>query len=695
MGRFNNELKLIMSKKAFDVNNSVTSSETISVSSGAFLVQQEYTTTGFTRLYLNDNAIKGTDVTDISGYAIGMYSNSVTPGSKFPWNASDPVTGRCIEFNGTSSYIRVDTVEGIQDYKDFTIKALVYPDSVASESTLFCSSRDAYSPYRLYIDSGYVKFQWKDLSGVTTTKTGHAISDNELSALYLSFGESEIVFKKSGQSDISFTGSNHYLRHTNEPIYVGGDGDSKDNYFDGFLGKVQYEKVALGSTTSFTVSSLYDVSVPYITSTASIDANYVPYRVDISKYNDSRNCSLAYLISTNSGSTWLTNTSSSWASTDGISDYCDLGHINAILDQLTCGSSTELSLRVFLKSDGTDGGGILSSSISYIYDNSVTSFDNPDVTFGTTENIFNSGYVSSSIRPGDVPIIFIGDSISGPFTTYSPSISFSGYDDRNSMIRDLEVSFDGQFCSSDLIISTSADSVEKYLFLSIGDNAGVPYSDSGGSTVSIRGHYVTISSYANTGVYDSPTLSVFDISRVDPISIIDSYKSTSSGPIEVSLPSGSYKFELIQEDGGVFTISKTISSDDQFSINSLPPKRSSSQPLISINIIDVIVDQLSCVKGDTPTISLYIVDKKTRIPKDITDFNVFFRLKEAYGDTVIVDRQCSNIQPSYGKCSVQLTSDDTNTNGKFIGELKLIKISGSEEVITSLPRFIFYINDSF
>lgn len=671
-----------MTKATFNLSLASTSSPLVKVgASSIYLSQSSYSVTGLHKFYLDDDAFSA-QLSDLSGNILSIHDQNVGRAYEFPSSAFQ--TGRCFFFNGTSSYIRADSTDAIQKTEDFTLKAILYPLDTTSRQVIAATVNGTSEPYEWYIESGKIHFKWDNFIGDTVVKTGHTVSANATQAVYVSFANDEVVFRHSSFQDIVYTGSNFYVNADASPLFIGGNGEAKTNYFSGYLGKFQYEDIAQGTLSDFTVSALFSTASIYAEVTASIFSGAIAYDLNVDLLNP-RNCSLGFQMSTNSGASWYFYDGSSWSSTTNT--ISSIYNINQGLKTFPFGSSQTISARVYFASSGLDGGGIASMNMNYVHTGTVSAIEDlAPVVWGKTHELLETSFINPAIRPSSDPVLYIGGSSSGPFTTVS-SFLYGSWSTRNDYIVDAEIPVDAVFADSALLNSTqSGFSIDKYLVLSAGSNAGAPYSDSGGTTVSIRGHYVTLSSYTHLGQLDMPAVSVFDIQYDQKKIIIDNFALTSSGHMGLMLIPGSYEFYVTTSNGDYYSFSRTIQADVAYEFRASPPIRESIQPIRSDGI-DVIVDTVQTVVGDTPTITFRVIDKMTGLPMNLSNYNVFLRARPAHGSVLKINRQCSVSDSRNGTAVVTLTATDTDTAGRFLCELRITSITGAVITNTSLPRF--------
>lgn len=660
---------------------------TTSDTAGIYLVQTGYTVGSGHRLYIDDNYKLGY-ATDLSGYTNYLYPTGIV-GSYHETSSAAQCSGRVIQFSGTTAspaYIRVDAYNGVNKTSDFTLRCIANPHSI-DKGDLFVRRSDTQIQYEWYTYNGKMWFTWRDFSNSQSTIEGPVISMHTPQAVAMSMNPSYIALAVDGTTTTYSTNAG-YVKASSNPIYIGGDPKAGGNYFQGNISKIQYQNFSYQDFSAWTVVNKYSTSSPYadigIVETGDIsDAGFQPYLIEVTETDDN-DCDIGYLLSTNSSNVWSYPTEDgTWAtSSDGISNYVTLDRLNRALELLTV-SYTNFRVRAFFNSRGLDGGGISSGNVYYVDDAEPTEIGHDGtVIYGEVDKIFSRFYdkklATDSTRVVRVSIQAPGEEFYQPDFTYSWGDGLRGF-------REIGFPIDSKWVNPLDLVTTSQGHT-----LSVNIYAGdADYTAS--QALAVSGYELRIDVKDALANWETPEVSIFKEDGVRPRwNLIDGYSSTSDGPVYVSIIPGSYYMEINGDNGGVFKLTETISAD---SIVTLQETGATTPDIVGSSVTQILatLDDTTFGTGDTPTLTFQIKDKTTRLSKNLDDYSVYFAMRKAYvTSSLAADRLCTVTNPSDGIAKVQLTSTDTGTAGRFIGELS---IESSEETLTVFPRFQIEIVD--
>jgi hypothetical protein len=666
-------------RELFNIDTATWSGDSFVTSSSLIgLKQITYEIPANTYLYLDEDISKYT-VQDLSSSSPAITDVHINRSVRHSDTAS-PVTGLFFGFTGSDSYIRVDSYSGIQKTKEFTIRSLIVIEGANKQ--VIAESPGRFSFFYL---AGALYLSFTNIYKETKTVLGPSISLDVLHAIGFALDASGVHFGVDGvtttvtSEDGGGVIDTFVLDNLVSPLYIGCTPLAIDGLV-GFLGKVQYLSF-VNAFSTWLVSDLYPDTSPYFevaltTPSVATSDNAIACAV---KVNDSLTDphNLGFQISYNGGTDWYVPLNETpWTPETG-TVQASLTTLNRFLGEYK-GVITDLRLRVFVNNDGTSQDSISSIELFYVNDtNPMALIPKESVTFGTRSEFIDIFYAPTHVTwSGTSTLSAYVNSIT------SFSLDVSNYVYSNTSLSNLEVLIDGQWADKNDLIGTGSLSSAAVIYVKDETNTVT-------ASIDVNSCVVTIEDLAFTGAYGQPTVSVYSTDEWPHPVVIDSYAEDDTGPVEISLTPGNYKFYVVARDGENYVQYRSISENTTIVLQATGMEN--SKRIFNTNALAVDVNDTTFATGDTPTLYFQITEKEGGLAKDLTGYSVFFAMKTTYTSSLIVNRQCTITSNADGKATVQLTTSDTADAGRFIGEVSIEK---DGEVLTVIPHILLDIIES-
>lgn len=634
-------------KEYFNLNAATWSGTAFTTSStGIVTAQQNYTELATTAFYLDEDISKY-QIVEISN-GLPTSSKNITRGVKHTTTASS-LTGYFYKTTGTDSYINVEVNA---DYRtNFTFLCLSSTTAVGKQILMEARYGNQLR-YQIYTEAGVLYMYFLDLFGESVTVTGPSVTADTLHAIGVSMSSSSICFGVDGVTTEVTTGIDTYnLQGKVNSVYVGGTPLSSTGLI-GLIGKPQLLGFALTGASAFanwTVQPLYDETnssfiVPLTTNSVIIADNPIATGLMV---DETFSSDLGFQVSLDDGVTWKIPVSYAWTAVTGV-EQASLAEINTHIKELTL--SGTMKLKVFPNGTGLQKKTVTSIALLYINDtNPISLVTKNTVNFGETVNLLEHVYSSQS----------------GTINTYvNNTTSFS--------LGSNDIVIDGDWADRNSLIGEGVITASATVYV----NDGI---DTVTNSVDIKTYTIEVEDIKFSGGTGQPKVSVYHTNVYPETLVIDSY-STTSGSTKVSLMSGSYKFVIQASDGELYTQYKTITGDTKLTLQGTGIE--DIPRTMSVNSLSMTVGDTTLATGDNPTLSFLITDKSTGLAKNLTDYSVYFAMKPAYSSSTTVDKLCT--VTGIGKATVQLTSSETTTAGRYIAEVSIEKTG---ETLTVIPHF--------
>jgi hypothetical protein len=658
-------------KEIFDIDTATWSGTAFETSSSLIgLTKLNYDTDASATLYI-DEGVSVYNVVDTTGNASTIFPVNINRGVRHS-DTSSSQTGLFFEFTGSDSYVRVDAYSGIQKTSTFTVRSLLLIAESTEQVLMHSPNR-----YTLSYNSGFLYFRFTNIYNDVVTVLGPALTEDSLHAVGVSLASSGVHFGIDGTtttvtSDTEGAPIDTYIMNdTNTPTYFGGYQDSSLGLV-GLMGKMQYLTYAVDFST-WLVADLYSSTSPFFeiqleTPSTLTSDNAVAYALKVNDLLiDPHN--LGFQISYDGGTTWFVPLNDApWVAETGTLQ-ASLENLNAFLGEYN-GAVTDLRLKVFVNNNGTTTDAIESLALYYINDTKPFSLvPKTTVTFGTSTRFIDLFYSAAHVTWSDSTTLSVYVN-----STASTSIDLGTYVYSGKSLTNLKTVIDGSWATRSDLIGTGSLSSSAVVLVTDGTTTIT-------ASTSVKACIVTIEDLTFTGGYGTPSVSVYNTTEVPNQVVIDSYSETSSGPVEVSLVPGSYKFVVVASNGDDYVQYRTITGDTTITLQATGSEDTAS--LLNTNVLDLEISDTTFAVGDTPTLSFRIKIKDSGLYKDLTGYSVFFAMRQAYGSSLQANRQCTITSNAYGKCSVQLSTSDTDTAGRFVAEVSIEK---DGEVLTVIPH---------
>ena len=665
-------------EETFDIDTATWSGTSFETSSSLINLRQiNYSVDASAVLYIDEN-VSTYNVVDITGNAPTIATSAINRGLRHT-DTSSALTGLFFGFTGSDSYIRVDSYSNIQKTSTFTVRTLLLSTTDSNQTLVSSPNR-----YTLSYNTGFLYFQFSDIYGDLVTVLGPAVSMDTLHAVGVAIDASGVHFgvdgvtltltDDSGGSPID----NYIIKDIVSPTYFGGTPDSSLGLI-GLMGKMQYLTYVTDFST-WLVGDLYASTSPFFeiqlsTPSTLTSDNAIAYALKVNDllidpYN------LGFQISYDGGANWFVPLNATpWLAETGTLQ-ASLDTLNIFLGEYK-GVISDLRLKVFVNNNGTTADAIDSLSLYYVNDtNPLSIVPKSTVTFGLTTEFIDLFYSADHVTwsASTTLSVYIN-------STSSSSIDLGTYVYSNKSLTKLNTVIDGSWTTRDDLIGTGSLSSSAVILVSDGTNTVT-------ASTSVKACIITIEDLTFTGGYNQPTVSVYNTTETPNRVVIDSYAESSTGKLELSLVPGSYKFVVVASDGEDYVQYRTISGDTTITLQATGSE--DTERLLNTNVLAIEIADTTFATGDTPTLSFRVKRKDDGLNKNLTGYEVFFAMKQAYGSVLKVDRQCTITSNLTGACSIQLTASDTDTAGRYLAEVSIEK---DGEVLTVIPNICINIID--
>lgn len=619
-------------------------------------------------------------IQDLSGNSPVIFSKNITRGVRHS-DSSSAVTGYFFGMEGVDSYLSVDYYPSIAKTSDFSYRCLAQINGTGKQ-LLGESSVEGVERFSYYYDSGQLFLSFTDLFGNTNLVEGPSITTTSLNAIGFSMDSSGIHFGLNGTELIVTTNSDSTslttfsLEGLSSGLTIGGAPDSLDCLV-GNIGKPNYLTYAT-DFSDWLVEEMYTPGAPYFdaalaTPTILNTDSAVAFGLQV---NDSftSTLGLGFHISYDQGNTWeiprMTYPWSTYSSASFIATQATLGEMNQYLGEFQ-GSISNMMLRTFVNNEGLEAINIPSLSIYYVNGtNPIELVTEDSFRYGSRQKIIQRFFSAPHVSDSGT------DNLALYIVTTSNQVLTASYSSVNTSIEGISTYIDGRWGDKSNVIGEGEKTFTSGI---LATNGAVNIARS----VEVSSYVVTIEDLTFLGSPGQPTVSVYDTSEWPNPSVVDSYGLTVSGDVKVSLIPGSYKFVIQATNGKEYVRYETIGKDKTLSLQATGSSEPASR--FTANTLDVEIDETTFATGDTPTLSFKIKSKDTGLATNLEDYSVYFAMKEIYTSVVAINRQCTITSAASGRAEIRLTSNDTDTAGRFLGEVSIEK---DGEVQTVIPHIV-------
>jgi hypothetical protein len=632
------------------------------VSGNIELTSSEYENDLYTSLLMNLNEISGdaSNLAGIDGTPIG-----VTRGITGP-----DVYGKAYRFDGVSSHVRVDSTATNMAF-GHTLEVRCKPTKLAGVETLVAkrnTTMNTDTNFALQFVEGRLRFFYRNGTNrsFTDSVTSYALDEFVHIAVVIEESPNTLKFYKNGVEVYSASLTKELLQNS-AAIEVGGNASGNGDYFQGDIDFVRMSNtVRPGFNTRPT---LYATSNPTATLTSSFtDSEATSWAFFGLDQTENSLGLVGIQLSDDDGATFKYWDGANWTAGAFSNDPSTVDQFIRLFPVTPSG----IKFRVILGSDG----------ISPVFvDRLVIGYES-DALFAGAPGSVKTGQAMAPFKDSDIDP-----------TAVSAAVRISGPT--------------GALVNGSAINTGAFTDVSVGAFSSISDAVkGARYlSDTTGQfTFELQVFLGTEEANDSVDVDVEAVVGTFEVlepASIDPDAVnqdlvpsedfeyeirdeegntVESGVASSPLQVEFDIP-GLYTIEITRQAAFHSQASFTVGTSDFDVVIFLSRLEQETAVIapglppfdISIEGIDVSPSRRETTLGDAPRIDFIVFDRRTQVPINLTNYDVFFLGKEDIRDIGLGwERQCVVTNAKQGCCTVQMDASDFPNIGQFTATIEIL-----------------------